>query len=356
MTKKMTGLSIELLSHPGETLKELLESKEMSQLELAARIDVTPKHINQIIKGKKSITSNMALKLSNVFSLKAGFWNNLQMIYDEQREEIINIEKITQEEKEIVKKAPTQDLIKWNYIKENPQTIEENVLFYRSFVGVSSLTNCSQTIESIQFRKSESLNMNPFLLAIWLKMCELETQNKEVEEINIQKLKELLPEIKSLINEDINEAIEKLSTLLASCGIAFAVIHNLKGAPVQGIVKYTSNKILLCLTIRQKYADIFWFSLFHEIGHIINGRSEKTYVNFDNSEEKSDNYSSNFLINKKEYEIFLKENNFSLNSIFKFAQKNNINEGIVIGRLLHDKIITYTDNLCKHRIKFSWDE
>lgn len=49
----MSGLSREMIIHPGETLKEVLEDKEMSQQELALRTGVTPKHISTVLSGEK---------------------------------------------------------------------------------------------------------------------------------------------------------------------------------------------------------------------------------------------------------------------------------------------------------------
>ena len=60
MAVKMNGLSLELLSHPGETLNEVLESNNMSQKELAARIGISTKHINQIISGQVKISPETA--------------------------------------------------------------------------------------------------------------------------------------------------------------------------------------------------------------------------------------------------------------------------------------------------------
>ena len=84
----MNGLSLNLISHPGDTLAELLNNHNMTQKELAIRLSCTPKHINEVIKGIKPISNALAVKLENVFSLKASFWNNLQNNYNEQIEKL----------------------------------------------------------------------------------------------------------------------------------------------------------------------------------------------------------------------------------------------------------------------------
>lgn len=53
MAEKMNGLSLDFIIHPGETLKEVLEEKQMSQEELAIRTGFSPKHVSEVVMVKK---------------------------------------------------------------------------------------------------------------------------------------------------------------------------------------------------------------------------------------------------------------------------------------------------------------
>ena len=69
--------------HPGEILlEEFLKPMGISQYRLAKDINVSPRRINEIIHGKRSISVDTALRLSRYFSLSERFWLNLQMRYD----------------------------------------------------------------------------------------------------------------------------------------------------------------------------------------------------------------------------------------------------------------------------------
>lgn len=70
---------------PGDTLAEVLEMRPMSQVELAERIGLTPKTVNEIIKGKAPVTPDTALQLERVLGLPASFWDSLQRRFDEGR-------------------------------------------------------------------------------------------------------------------------------------------------------------------------------------------------------------------------------------------------------------------------------
>jgi addiction module HigA family antidote len=69
--------------HPGEILlEEFLEPMGISQYRLAKDISVHPRRINEIVHGKRSITTDTALRLSRYFGLSERFWLNLQARHD----------------------------------------------------------------------------------------------------------------------------------------------------------------------------------------------------------------------------------------------------------------------------------
>lgn len=70
-------------THPGEILlEEFLKPLEMSQVELADRIGVSFPRVNEIVKGKRGITPDTALRLSKLFETTPEFWLNLQLACD----------------------------------------------------------------------------------------------------------------------------------------------------------------------------------------------------------------------------------------------------------------------------------
>ena len=68
--------------HPGEILKEELETLGVSQTEFARQINVPPNRISQIIAGKRSVTGDTALRLGHWFGVEPQFWLNLQTQFD----------------------------------------------------------------------------------------------------------------------------------------------------------------------------------------------------------------------------------------------------------------------------------
>lgn len=359
MAVKINGLSLELLSHPGETLKEVLESNNMTQKELSARIGLTPKHINLIISGKADISTETAYKLEKVFSLSASFWNNLQRQYDEDKMTILEDQQISDEEKSVYDAKVYSQIVSLGYLQRESK-IERRIIQLRGFLGVSNLLYVKPAFEAnALFRKSMKVATNDFALAAWMKICEIETDSISVQtNLDIEKLKSKIGEIKSLNTFDPNVIVQNLKIIFAECGIAFAVVKNIKGAPVQGFIRKINNKVRLCVTLRYNYADIFWFTLFHEIGHLLDTQNE-FFVDFrgedknGNVEKVADDFAKQLLIDKSTYSQFVKKGNFSRSAVQAFADENGLLPGILIGRLQHDGYLG-NSQLNDMRMRYVW--
>jgi addiction module HigA family antidote len=69
--------------HPGEILlEEFMKPLGLSQTRLGRDLGVSPRRINEIVHGKRSVTADTALRLSRYFGSSAGFWLGLQADYD----------------------------------------------------------------------------------------------------------------------------------------------------------------------------------------------------------------------------------------------------------------------------------
>lgn len=82
-------------THPGEMLKEeFLIPMELTQRELANRINVPYQRINELINGKRGVTPSTALRLAKFFGTTPGFWMNLQLRWDLYRTQQVEARKL----------------------------------------------------------------------------------------------------------------------------------------------------------------------------------------------------------------------------------------------------------------------
>lgn len=361
MAQKTTGSSLDLIIHPGETLLEILNDRNMTQKDLATRTSFTEKHISNIIRGKNNISAKFAKALEYALGIDASFWLNLQTNYDIELEDFKSLNNISEEEIAIGKKLKSvlyafRNLI---YIDEN-MSIENIIVYLRKLLGVSNLVNIINLTFSASFRIKNSQHIDDYILYTWIKLCELSAQNQTTENtLDITKLEAILPQVREIMSiADINLALKQLTDILSQCGIIFKVVQNVPGAPVQGFIKKRDDdRAILFLTIRGSYADIFWFSLFHEIAHILNDDIGKnTFLDYqDQDDEKellADKLAANLIINEKDYNDFIKHK-ITIYEIDKFARCQNIPIWMVIGRLQKEKIIPYS-YYAQAKARYEW--
>ncbi|MBO4667508.1 MAG: HigA family addiction module antidote protein [Bacilli bacterium] len=360
MIETRNGLSTEYISHPGDTLLELLEQYGISQKELSLKTQISEKHINEIIKGKKSITISFAKKLENIFKPNASFWMNRQSIYDEKIESLRIIENITEEEKSLINRFPINELVKYGYIEDSRNEVE-NVLSLRKFTSSSNLLETPNLLQYMisgtSFKTdATTTNSDPYKLYSWLRICQIESESiYNPNTFDFKALRASLVSIKqlSLLN-DFNEVYKKLINILYQCGINFRIVKNFQGLNVQGYIRTIQDSVSLCVTIKWHREDVFWFTLFHEFGHLFYKRNNRAFIDMkDDEETEANNFAKDHLIDSSTYETL--KRNVNEKTIMQCAKSNGISPAIVVGRLANDKIIP--QNRYKYLIrKIVWSD
>ena len=145
----------------------------------------------------------------------------------------------------------------------------------------------------------------------------------------------------------------KLIELLSNCGIALVFLPHIGGSFLHGATFYDGKKIVVGLTVRGKDADKFWFSLFHEIGHILKGHINQLEGTSEQDEKDANEFASNILIPMNDFKLFVSEKNYTKSNIIKFSNKLGIDAGILVGRLQKEHYVnfdTFNDLKKKYKI------
>ena len=326
---------------PGATIKEQLDDRGMSQKEFAARMGMSEKHISHLINGSVQLTPETAYRLETVLGLPARFWNRLEALY---REEIVKAEteNAMDADKELVKKFPYNDMAKFGWLRQT-QKAEERVIALRHFFEVVSLDKLENEalLPQIACRRLAVTEKTDFALLAWAQKAKIEARGKNVSPINLKELKAHLPQIRAMTSQDPKIFCVKLQTLLAECGIALIFLPHISGSFLNGATFYDNHKIVMGLTVRGKSADIFWFSLFHELGHILLGHLHQKEGVLTSHEEDADAFAAELLIPSKDFLKFTNRKLFSKTAIRQFSKDIGIDAGIVVGRLQKDGFIEF---------------
>ena len=226
---------------------------------------------------------------------------------------------------------------------------------------ISNISNLKELIPVGEFRMAANATVQPYVLGAWIRLCQIAGENRSVDGVfDPEKIGELIAELKSVMVNPDADIQKELRQIMTRCGIDFSIVHNFRGAPVQGYIsRKQDGTYQMCLTLRGSYADIFWFSLFHELGHIVNGDISKATKFLDDGsdekkEEAADLFASNHLLTADEYQIFIAKKDFSIEAIKKFAEAQNVMPYIVIGRLQKERYLSYK-YYSDYKLRYFWE-
>lgn len=344
---------------PGETIKEQLEDRGMSQLEFADRMGYSTKFISQLLNGKVALTHPTALRLESVLGIPARFWNNLEVLY---QEDLARIDQHRELEAEVALASsfPYADMVKKGWIAAKRSPIEK-VDELRRFFEVASLKQVNHVRKLAPvFRKADHGKASEFALSAWLQKGYLEARRIQTKPFNRSRLKSIIHEMRSFANKAPGDFLPKLTALLAECGVALVLLPHLQDTYAHGATTWDSKtKAIIALTLRGKDADKFWFSLFHEVGHLCLHPYDNTFIQLDESvadarEAEADEFASDVLIPRDAYQQFVQRNIYTQSSIQELASFCSIPAGIVVGRLQHERKIAF-NQLNDLKVKYLWD-
>ena len=331
---------------PGATIKEQLENRGITQKEFAARMGMSEKHISKLINGDVALTYDVANRLEFVLGMPASFWNNLESSYRESLERKKDIESIKEDEKYLVN-IPYSEMAKrnWNCIEQTRDPYEK-VINLRKFFSVASLSFDTELKRKLAFRKTNTKKVSFESLYCWLRYGEIQANKDEYPKFNIEKLKENTKKIRELANKQFLEQLNLIKQLLKECGVALIYEPHLPNTYVNGVsYKVTCDKAIIMISDRGKKDDILWFTLFHEIAHLIKHSKKEVFVDLEDTESndielEADEFARNILIPNHIYQDFVNNNTvLNENLIKEFAKNHNISTGIVVGRLQKDGFI-----------------
>lgn len=332
---------------PGATIREQLEDRGMTQKEFALRMDLSEKHVSKLINGEVHLTPDVALRLEFVLGIPAKYWNNLEAIYREKCARV-QAENEMAQDIEIAKQFPYAEMAKMGWIPSS-RNWTEKVNYLRSFFGVAKLCMLDQLrIPGIAYRRTGSNERSDYALAAWAQQVRIEAREREVDSINIGKLESLLPAIRALTLESPALYCPKLQDIMAQCGIALVFLPHIKRTFLHGASFLDSNKVVMGLTARGRDADRFWFSLFHEIAHILKGHIAKVGGTTEEDERDADAFAAETLIPQSALHAFCERNVFTVETVTAFAEEIGVHPGIVVGRLQKENHIAFSQ---MHQLK-----
>lgn len=342
-------------THVGEVLKDELTARSMKQSELSELTGIQKPILNDIIKGKRSLTPEMALLLENALGVPAAFLLSIQTQYE------LDCAKLSDR---VVQQKTMLEI--WNVIKEQVAlaffkkvnvirgNITEDVKRIFDVFNVDGLDDFlslkAQEMESCCcYRRSEKVTTNPTDILSWKYYCYhlAKNDNTPLGAFDKKGVVELTKELNKVFKDN-SDTAKRTADVLNSYGIRFLIVNKVGQVPVDGMSFWKGENPTIIITERIPSIDNFAFTVLHEVGHIYNHLTKDgmAMINLldarkDSKELEADRFALNAVIPGTEWKKFMaKTRDVAPYKIAPYikdeADKHEVNPQILLGRYKHD--------------------
>jgi HTH-type transcriptional regulator/antitoxin HigA len=339
-----TGLRPARVPSPGHIIRRELEARGWSQNDLAEIMGRPPQAISQIVQGRKQVTAETALQLAAAFGTSEEFWINLETRYRLHRKRQESNQAEIARKGKLFAAAPVTELLRrqWIHPASSLDELERRVC---DFLEIASLDE--QPALAANFRQAGHRDPEIAAQVAWVQRIRHLTSDQILGPFTFDRAEAALPSLLALACGEAEVAA--VPPLLKTLGIHFVVVPHLPHTYLDGARILSNGHPIVALTLRYNRIDNFWFTLLHEIAHILAKHPAKMYLdNLDEPdssdiETEANQMARDWLIDPAALEDFVRATRpyFSRAKIIAFAQRIDRHPGIVLGRLHHEDLVPH---------------
>ncbi|OSI69915.1 HigA family addiction module antitoxin [Bradyrhizobium canariense] len=323
---------------PGEFLADELEARGWTQTEFAEIIGRPQKLVNDIVNAKRAVTPETAADFAAAFGTSAQFWMNLETAWQ--------LSKVPARDDSIARAAklrerfPVREMVKRGWIPSGDLVeIERSVLSFFSIPSIDAPIEFQHAARR-NYQKEVSAHQWAWILRVKQLATALKTPA-----FSGATLRAKIPDLERLMAEP--EEIRHVPRVLMECGVRFVVVEPIPASEIQGVCLWINENRspVIGLTLKGDQIDKFWFDLWHEIEHVLNGDGKDHPVidNFeepaseleDESENVANRSAANHCVPLGAMKDFILRHDpmFSEKNLLGFARIVKRHPGIVAGQL-----------------------
>lgn len=327
-------------SPPGETIAAIMQRKGLDALALADLVGEKVELLESVLAGHARITRGLATALSESVGGTAEFWISREHHYrDDLTRRRLMVEAT---DREWAEEFPTKELTSLGWM---PSASGDRLRALLQYFGVETIPAWRQRYSglsaAVSFRTSPVFGSHLGAVLAWLRKGQIEAAQQSVGGLDRNKLRSLLPAMRALTRLKAPvDFVPQLTALCNSAGVALVIAPSPKGCRASGATWVEANGQAICLlSYRYLTDDQFWFTFFHEIGHLIIHKDRSLHLEDgddvrEDDETEANKFAEDTLIPPADRAVLLSEEK-SHKNIIRVAQRLGISPGIVVGQLQH---------------------
>lgn len=326
--------TLDYLVTTGDFLAEWMEDEGINAAELARRLGVTPKHVSELLSGKSPLSHPLALALERVTGTPARVWNMYESGY---REALARGTAAADLEAQYDQASafPLPYLRKWGFITAPARDRAESVRQLLGILGVASLSafHATWACGSVAYRRSAAGRDDIPALATWLALAERQVHaQQDLRPFNREAVADAVPQLRGLTALDPDQGVRAAVHQLRTSGVLLCFIPAVPGLGIHGATRWIGGRPIIQLSLLWKSDDQLWFTLFHELGHVVLHGDKELYLNGEQNtaESEADRFASDLLI-PPEFEHRLPRTR-DIGAVRALAGELGIAPSIVLGR------------------------
>lgn len=354
---KTTDFKPNWASLPGNTIAEILHERKISLESFADDMRTSISSVNDLIHGHIQISKNIATKLETALGSTAEFWLQRESQYREALERLK-----VEEDAKWIKELPIKDMLNFGWINKAKDMVSECLSFFNVSDVAEWRAKYSNESANFAFRNSTAYKSESAAVAVWLRQGEISSEKINCKSWNEDLFEKALHDLRALTKKkNPQEFLPELITKCADCGVSVAIVRTPTGCRASGATRFVSDKkAMLLLSFRYLSDDQFWFTFFHEAGHLILHKNKNIILEdkenkFESEIEREANLFAKEMLIPHQYHTELSKLKGNKRAIIGFASKLGISPGIVVGQLQH---AGYVDpkNMNYYKRFYNWDD
>jgi HTH-type transcriptional regulator / antitoxin HigA len=345
-------------SPPGRTIRTRLDEIGLDVPEFADRLGTPADVALGLLDGRETITIDLARRLSSILGASPEFWVTRDCQY---RDDLVRVET-----SQWLEEMPVREMARFGWIPPQSGWVARAEACL-SFFGVKDLAQWRSAYEPVlaatRMRISAAVPSRPPAVAAWLRQATREAEAVATASWDATALRDSLGGVKALTwSKDPGIFVPRLRSLLAQAGVALVVLRALPGCPASGAALFLSpNRAMIAVSGRFLADDQFWFTVTHEIAHLLLHHPDHAILDDPSSpgvadtpeEQEANRFAAETLL-PASIRAGVAARSLTARDVISVARAAGIAPGIVVGQLQFAGLIGY-DQLNTLKRRYRWN-